>query len=106
MNQRIGIFAGSFDPIHKGHIAFALKAAESAELDEVYFLPEQRPRGKEGITHISHRLAMLELAARAHAKLGVIDLPDKQFWMSKAWPRLRQRFPGDKLFLLMGVDVF
>src|SRR5882762_4564268 len=104
--QRIGIFAGTFDPVHKGHVAFALNAAESAELDKVYFLPETRPRGKAEVTHVSHRIAMLKLAVRAHRKLEVLDLPDKQFHMARTWPRIKQRFAGDKLVLLMGSDVF
>ncbi|MEI9913739.1 MAG: adenylyltransferase/cytidyltransferase family protein [Candidatus Saccharibacteria bacterium] len=39
--RKIGIYAGSFDPIHLGHITFALQAIEQAGLDKVYFLPEE-----------------------------------------------------------------
>lgn len=104
--KRIGIFAGTFDPVHKGHITFALKAAESADLDEVYFLPETRPRQKTGVTHISHRLAMLQLATRPHSKLNVLELPDKKFDMVRTWPKLKKRFNGSKLLLMVGSDVF
>jgi nicotinate-nucleotide adenylyltransferase len=104
--KRIGIFAGTFDPVHKGHITFALKAAESADLDEVYFLPETQPRQKSGVTHISHRLAMLKLATRAHSKLNVLELPDKKFDMVHTWPKLKKRFGSSKVLLLVGSDVF
>ena len=103
---RIGIFAGTFDPVHKGHITFALKAADSADLDTIYFLPEMHPRGKSSVTHISHRLAMLNLAARSHSKLKVLELPDKKFDMVRTWPRLRKRFKNDQILLLLGSDVF
>src|SRR3989344_6791443 len=106
ISKRIGIFAGSFDPVHKGHVAFALEALKQAKLDEVYFLPEIQPRGKDGITHIGHRVAMLELALKPHERLRVLELPDKQFTVAKTWPRLKQKFPGSRLLLLMGSDTF
>lgn len=104
--RRIGIFSGTFDPVHKGHIAFALKAAESADLDKVYFLPETQPRHKTGVAHISHRVAMLNLATRAHSKLNVLEMPDKKFDMVRTWPRLKRQFKDDQLLLLLGSDVF
>lgn len=103
---RIGIFAGTFDPVHKGHITFALKAAQSADLDEVYFVPEPQPRRSGGVTHISHRISMLQLATRSHSKLKVLELPDKKFDMVRTWPRLTRQFKNCKLLLLIGSNVF
>lgn len=105
MTKKIGIFSGTFDPVHKGHIAFALKAAEAAGLDMVYFLPEAVPRRKDGVTHYAHRIALLRLATRPHKKLSVLDLPDKQFTVSRTLPRLRKRFPDSDLYLLIGSDI-
>lgn len=102
--KRIGIFAGTFDPVHKGHIAFALQARKTANLDKVYFLPEIQPRRKTGVTHIAHRIAMLKRALRPHTGLSVLDLPDKEFSVAKTWPRIQKEFPSDELFLLMGAD--
>jgi nicotinate-nucleotide adenylyltransferase len=99
---RIGIFAGSFDPVHKGHIAFALKAVQEAKLDEVYFLPEIRPRGKAGVTHIAHRIAMLKLALKPYPALKVLELPDAQFTTVKTLPKLQQKFKGSTILLLLG----
>lgn len=105
MSQRIGIYSGSFDPIHKGHISFALSAIDDAKLDKVYFLVEALPRHKPGITHLAHRIAMLRLATRAHTKLSVLELPDKRFAVATTLPRILARFKGDELFMLMGSDV-
>lgn len=91
--------------MHKGHISFAFSAIETAQLDEVYFLPEILPRRKLGITHIGHRIAMLKLATRAHPKLKLLELPDKRFTVSATLPRLISHFPDDQLFLMMGSDV-
>src|SRR6185295_10705588 len=102
--KRIGFFSGTFDPIHKGHIAFALQALEAAELDRVYFMPEAKPRRKEGMTHYGHRVAMLRLALRPHKNLKVLEVPDRQFSVQRTMPRLKTRFKNDQLFLLMGSD--
>lgn len=103
--KRIGIYAGSFDPVHDGHIGLALAAANKAKLDEVYFLPERSHRLKRGVTHMAHRVAMLKLATEGHAKLKVLELPDRQFSVAKTLPRLNQMFPKDQLLLLIGSDL-
>ncbi len=102
--KKIGIFSGAFDPVHKGHVAFALAAVEAAGLSKVYFAPEAKPRRKPGVTHISHRLAMLKLATRAHPKLDVIELPDKYFLSTTTLPRITKLFPESDLHILIGSD--
>lgn len=104
-NMRIGIYSGTFDPIHKGHIAFALEAAQTAHLDAIYFAPETKPRRKESATHIAHRVAMIRLAVRQHPTLDLIELPDASFEPRKTFARLRALFPNDDLVLLIGEDV-
>lgn len=103
--SRIGIFSGSFDPVHTGHIAFALQTLDAVKLDKIFFAPESKPRRKEGVAHISHRIAMLKLATRAHPGLGVLEMPDKQFTVAKTLPRLKHKFPSDKLFYVCGSDM-
>lgn len=103
--QRIGIFSGTFDPVHKGHISFALQAAQTAKLDKIYFAPEVKPRRKSNVSHFAHRTAMLKLAAKPHARLEVLELPDAQFLPAKTTSRLKKVFPNDKLFLVLGSDL-
>lgn len=103
--KRIGIYAGTFDPVHAGHISFALQALDAAGLDEVYFLPERRPRNKYGVEHFGHRVAMLNRACRPHTKLKVLELEDVCFSVKQTLPRLRKRFPSAQLVLLAGSDV-
>ncbi len=103
--SKVGIFSGAFDPIHAGHIAFALAAIQQAELNEVYFLVEPQPRNKSGVTHLAHRHAMIKLAIAPHPSLKLIDLPDKQFSVVKTLPRLHQHFPFDELYFLAGSDL-
>jgi nicotinate-nucleotide adenylyltransferase len=102
---RIGIYAGAFNPVHAGHIAFALQAIERAGLDTVYFLPERRPRHKKGVEHFAHRTAMLKIAVRPHPKLKVLETDDVSFTVRRTLPSLQQRFAGAKLVFLMGSDI-
>ncbi len=103
--KRIGILAGTFDPVHKGHLSFAMQAAEKAGLDAVYLIPEPKPRYKGDTTHISHRTAMLHLAVEGYSKIKVLELPDKQFLVATTLPRLKQQFPNTELVMLVGIDV-
>lgn len=103
--KRIGIYSGTFDPVHAGHLSFALQAMTAAKLDEVYFVPERRPRYKKGTEHFGHRVAMLQRAMKPHKDFGVIELEDISFTVERTLPRLRKRFPNDQLVFLIGSDV-
>lgn len=103
--MRIGIYAGTFDPVHVGHVTFALQSLEAARLDEVYFMPERRPRGKASPEHFGHRVAMLKRALEPHDRLRVLELVDVNFSVERTLPRLRQQFEGDELIYMFGSDV-
>jgi nicotinate-nucleotide adenylyltransferase len=73
---RIGIYSGSFDPVHAGHIVFALKAQKVAGLEEIYFVPERRPEHSHEPEHYVHRSVMLSRALKPYENFHVYDLPD------------------------------
>jgi len=104
MPKRIGIYAGTFNPVHSGHLAVALQAMEAAQLDELYFLPERQPRYKTGVAHFGHRVAMLHRAVQPHPHFGIIELPDVNLSVQRTLPRLQRRFPNDQLVFVMGSD--
>ena len=62
--MRVGLFGGTFDPIHMGHLILAEQCRDQAELDEVWFLPSYHPPHKStaAITRFEQRCDMLELA--------------------------------------------
>lgn len=103
--KKVGILAGTFDPVHAGHIAFAMAAMGTARLDKVYLLPERAPRGKMAVTSYHHRLKMLELAIAGHPELEVLDLPGKHHSVAETLPILKKRFAGVQMGFLMGSDV-
>lgn len=103
--RRIGIYAGTFNPVHVGHVAFAMQAQVAARLDAVYFLPERQPRGKSGVEHFAHRVAMLRQALTPYVQFDVLEFVDTQFSVVRTLPQLQQRYPDDELVLLLGSDV-
>lgn len=104
-SQRIGIYAGTFDPVHAGHMAFALQAVQAAKLDKVYFLPERRPRRKRHVEHFAHRVAMLKRAAVPYPQFEVLELVDVSFSVERTLPQLQRRFKEAELVFLFGSDI-
>src|SRR5687768_3694646 len=102
--RRIGIFAGAFDPVHSGHIAFALQALKEAKLDVVVFLPERRPRDKPEVEHFAHRAAMIKRAIRPYRRLSVLELADRNLTVRKTLPQLEELFRGNELVFIVGAD--
>ena len=105
LTKRIGIYAGTFDPVHTGHMAFALQAMEAAALDEIYFMPERRPRHRASVEHFAHRVAMLNQATLPYKHFGVLESVDTAFTVKRTLPMLKHKFKGAQLVFLFGSDV-
>jgi nicotinate-nucleotide adenylyltransferase len=105
MTKRIGIYAGTFDPVHTGHVTFALQALRAARLDRLYFLPERRPRDKRQVEHFGHRVAMIKHALKPHRQLEVLELVDINFSVERTLPELQKQFPNDELVFIFGSDI-
>jgi nicotinate-nucleotide adenylyltransferase len=107
--MRIGIFGGSFDPVHLGHLIFAETAREQASLDRVLFIPAARPPHKLDTTlaPAADRKAMLELATGGHPAFAVSGIELDNAGISYTVETLRELsslFPADRLVLLLGPD--
>lgn len=105
MPNKVGIFSGSFDPIHEGHVHFAKEAVLKCGLDKVFFMVEPRPRRKQGVRAFQHRVNMVQLAIEDEPKLGLIILEQQKFTVPETMPILASRFKGAKISLLIGEDV-
>ena len=107
--RRIGLFGGTFDPPHLGHLVLAECARDRLRLDEVRFIPAGRPPHKPGarISGAQHRVAMARLAVRRNPAFTVSTLETRRGGPSFTIETLRvvaARSPGARLFLLMGGD--
>lgn len=104
--KRIGIFAGSFDPIHDGHLELARSAVEFLELHELCFLIEQKPWSDKKPIDIDHRKNMVKLAIKKHKSLSLLDIENARFDIQTTLPELEKRFVDDELYFVFGADVF
>ena len=107
--MRLGVFGGSFDPVHIGHLLLAETCREQCRLDQVWFLPAAVAPHKQGkgTAPAKHRLAMLELALAGHAAMIVSALEIDRGGISYTVDTLREirrSQPAAELFLLMGAD--
>lgn len=105
MSKRIGIYSGSFDPIHDGHLAFAQEALKICNLNEVIFLPEQAPRDKPNVTKIDERIDLIAAKIITIPNLSVLQLRTAQFNVAETLPILQTKFPDSEFTLLVGSDV-
>jgi nicotinate-nucleotide adenylyltransferase len=107
--MRIGVFGGTFDPVHLGHLIMAEQCREQARLDQVWFVPAARPphKSEAGITSFERRVEMLALAVAGHAAFQVNDLekdrPGPSFTV-ETLESLTQTHPGDEYFWILGSD--
>jgi nicotinate-nucleotide adenylyltransferase len=107
--RRIGLFGGTFDPPHLGHLVLAEWALVQMRLDRVVFMPAGTPPHKRGrrLTDAAHRLAMTRLAVRGNPAFSVSGLEARRDGPSFTVDTLRYlhaRQPGARLYLLMGAD--
>jgi nicotinate (nicotinamide) nucleotide adenylyltransferase len=105
MKHRIGIYSGTFDPVHLGHLAFADEVQKVCRLDEVWFLPEQTPRNKVGVTGITDRVALLKLALSKNPAFTIVTLPSAQFTIQETLPKIQELTKNAELTMLLGSDV-
>ena len=105
---RIGLFGGTFDPIHNGHLHIARSFADELDLESVILLPAGDPYHKAAPrTAAHHRLAMAEIAAQADSRLAVSDcdiVRQGATYTHDTVQIFRQHFPAAELWLLIGMD--
>ena len=107
--MKLGIFGGTFDPVHHGHLIVAEYVREQAGLDRVLFIPTLiSPHKTEGdATEAPHRLAMLREAVKANPFFEVSDVEIERGGVSYTVDTLRfmrGEHASDELFLLLGAD--
>lgn len=107
--ERIGIFGGSFDPPHIGHIQAAKQAIETLQLDRLLMIPARiAPHKKGSVAEPQHRLAMLRIAAEGLRNTVVSDLELQREGASYTYEtvaEVRTLYPQAEIFLLMGSDM-
>ncbi len=108
--MKIGIYGGSFNPVHKGHIHLAETAVEDFGLDTVYFVPSKISphRSVEEYVSETDRLEMLKLVCMKNSNFHVSDYElrsERVSYSVYTVEHFRRKFPDDELFLLVGSDM-
>jgi nicotinate-nucleotide adenylyltransferase len=109
--MRIGLFGGTFDPVHRCHLRIAEQVRRRLKLDRVVFVPSGDPPHKPGATVQSprHRLAMVRLAVSGNPAFTVSSLETRRRGRSYAVETVasyRRRYPHSRLFFILGIDAF
>lgn len=120
--MNIGLFGGTFDPVHKGHLALARAAVERCKLHKVCFVPANVPphKQKRPLAPFMHRFAMVALATTGEKAFvpSLLEAPEevgtnrkgqqeKPNYTIDTVRRMKQSFKAaDRLFLLVGIDAF
>ena len=117
--MNIGLFGGTFDPVHRGHLALAREAMERCKLRRIYFVPANVPphKQKQPLSPFAHRFAMLALATAEEKAFipslweapaeGATGKKEKPNYTIDTVRKLKASFrSSDRLYLLIGMDAF
>lgn len=108
-NQKIGLFFGSFNPIHIGHMIIANIMAENTDLNKVWFVvsPQNPFKPSKGLLHEFDRYDMVKAAIADHYKLEVSDVEfnlPKPSYTIHTLAYLTEKFPGKEFKVIIGED--
>ena len=110
--MRTGLFGGTFDPIHWGHLRSAEEVREAFELDRILFIPASIPPHKNGQTRTParYRLEMVRLAVAKNPRFAVSTVEISRAGISYSVDTIRyfakKQRTGDSLYFIIGLDAF
>lgn len=106
--MRLGIYGGTFDPIHLGHLILAETCRESCGLDRVWFVVAGEPPHKPGRrTSVSDRIEMARISVAGHPAFEVSEIEARRpgpHYSVETLEAIRRERPDDELFFLIGAD--
>ena len=108
--MRLGVFGGTFDPVHLGHLVAAEETTELLALDEMLFVPAGQPwfKAAEPVTDAAHRLNMVRLAVESNPRFRVCDVevarPGPSYTVDTLEQLRDDSPPGTEIFLVLGLD--
>ena len=105
--MKTGVFGGTFNPIHKGHLTIARAAADAFALDRVLFVPASSPPWKTTDTPYEHRFRMVELACAADPRFEAsrLEQAGERNYTIETIERLKAADAGE-LYFIIGADAF
>lgn len=105
--MKIGIYGGSFNPVHKGHTEIARLAVKELNLDKLYFVPAYKSPFKSKIKYVSaeHRVNMIDLVKPEGTEVSNFEINRKNTsYTIDTISYFKQKFPNDELYFIIGSD--
>jgi nicotinate-nucleotide adenylyltransferase len=110
--ERVGLFGGTFNPVHRGHIQVALDVLQRVDLDKIYIIPSALPphKSKGKLAPIQDRLAMVRMAIAENPRLEIcaseINRAGPSYSIDTVQHCKAMLGPGGRTFFILGVDAF
>jgi nicotinate-nucleotide adenylyltransferase len=109
--MKIGLYFGSFNPIHHGHLIIANHILQETGLDQVWFIvsPQNPLKPQKGLLNEYHRLYLVQLAVEGENKLKAVDIEfrlPKPSYTTDTLTYIEEKHPGNEYSVIMGSDSF
>lgn len=109
--MKVGLYFGSFNPIHHGHLIIANHILHATGLDQVWFVvsPQNPLKPQKGLLNEYHRLFLVQLAVEGEKRLKAVDIEfrlPKPSYTADTLTYLEEKSPGNEYSVIMGSDSF
>lgn len=109
--MKIGLYFGSFNPIHHGHLIIANFFVQNTDLEQVWFVvsPQNPLKSSQGLLNEYHRLYLVQLAVEQEPRLKAVDIEfrlPKPSYTADTLTYLQEKYPQNQFAVIMGSDSF
>lgn len=103
--KRIGVFSGTFDPFHRGHLEACLVAKSVCDLETVLIFIEKVPHRKNNVTDFVNRAEIIDASTTEYPSLQLVDVGDDNVTVHNTTKILENRFPEHEYWFILGSDM-
>jgi nicotinate-nucleotide adenylyltransferase len=109
--MKVGLYFGSFNPVHTGHLIIANHLLNYTDLEKIWFIVSPQNPFKENSSLLNeyNRLHLLKLSTEDDSRIKVLDIEfnlPRPSYTASTLPHLEEKFPGNEFSLIMGSDSF
>jgi nicotinate-nucleotide adenylyltransferase len=108
--MKLGIYGGTFNPVHYGHLRTAEEVRDVLSLDSILFIPSGKtPFQKPDLASARHRYEMVKKAIRGNSSFKISDIETRKrsrTFSVDTLRELRNNYPGAELYFILGIDAF
>lgn len=102
--MKIGLYGGSFNPVHNDHLKIALYLIKNCYLEKIIFIPTGNNYPKNNIASIDHRINMLKLALEKKFSISDYEKRNKRVYTYETLNYFKNKYPNDEIYFITGAD--